>query len=83
MPYKKNWLARHGKKWTADDMTKLLDLYAAGITWGMIAMQLQRSIPSCVERLRAVRFYHNFQTVFNHQSSTYDEEKLQIKERML
>ena len=79
--YKKNWLARQGKKWTEKDMKHLLDLYAAGARWGVIAQELQRSIPSCVDRLRALRFYHGFRKVFKHKSETYELDKLEIKGR--
>jgi hypothetical protein len=81
MVYKTNWLARQGKKWTERDMTQLLDLYAAGTRWGVIAQELQRSIPSCVDRLRALRFYHGFKQVFKHKSETYSYSKLEIKGR--
>ena len=81
MAYKKNWLARHAKKWTARDMKTLLDLYESGVKWGLIAQELQRSIPSCVNRLRELRFYYGFKNVFNHKSSTYNEKHLEIKGR--
>lgn len=81
MVYKTNWLSRQGKKWTASDMHTLLDLYAAGTKWGLIAQELQRSIPSCVDRLRALRFYHGFKGVFKYKSETYKEKKLEIKGR--
>lgn len=81
MIYSKNWLSRQGKKWTAADMHTLLDLYAAGTRWGLIAQELQRSIPSCVDRLRALRFYYGFRGVFKYESETYNEKKLEIKGR--
>ena len=62
-------------------MHTLLDLYANGVRWGYIAEELQRSIPSCVDRLRALRFYHGFKSVFDYESETFGEKKLEIKGR--
>ena len=50
-------MARHGKKWSFRDLQKLIELYEQGVRWGAISNALGRSVPTCVARLRTVRFY--------------------------
>jgi hypothetical protein len=49
--------ARHGKSWTAREIERLIELYEYGCRWGLIARDLGRSVPTCYQRLQAVRYY--------------------------
>lgn len=49
--------ARHGKSWTAREIKRLIELYEHGVRWGLIARDLGRSVPTCYQRLQAVRYY--------------------------
>ena len=45
----------NGTPWLPTDYEKLMNMYEAGKRWGEIAYALGRTVPACVNQLRAIR----------------------------
>lgn len=76
-------LERHGTRWTSEEILQLITLYEQGERWGIIAHTLKRTVPTCVMRLRAVRFYYRMpHKIWKLKNETMTRKNLSIKKRM-
>ena len=76
-------IEKHGQPWDWEDIKILIDLYSQGVRWGLIAGQLQRTVPACVLRLRTVRFYHKMpQDLYDYENDALTDKKLEYLKRI-
>ena len=75
--------ARHGKAWVPHEIERLIELYEAGVRWGLIAQDLGRTVPTCYSKLQAVRYFYKMPaSLWKRQDETLTSEKnLEYKRR--
>lgn len=67
-----------GKHWDAADYKKLASLYEQGKRWGEISYLMGRTVPTCVNNLRALRKFSKMPKDIWRPRPLYKLKKLQV-----